>query len=102
MRATLNLAKLQTRNFAKVNKKGGPTKVDGVGLSSVSEFWFGDKISVWDRVTLHTSEERKDHMALWFNSTPAFEKLLKENFEKELSVQSKQNQASIDNILLFD
>ena len=77
------------RNFAKINKKGGPTKVDGVGLSSVSEFWFGDKITVWDRVTCLTPEDRKDQMALWFNSTPAFDKLLRENFEKDLSVQAK-------------
>ena len=77
--------KLQCRNFAKVPKKGGPAKADGVGLSTTSEFWFGDKISVWDRHTLlGTAEDSKVNTQLWLNSTPAFDKILKDNFEKEL------------------
>ncbi len=82
MKSVKLIADFQLRNFAKINKKGGPTKVDGVGLSSVSEFWFGDKISVWDR---HAQPTAEDRMALWFTSTPSFDKTLKENFEKELS-----------------
>ncbi len=78
MKAVTQIGKLQVRNFAKINKKGGPTKADGVGLSTVSEFWFGDKVGVWDRVTCLTPEDHKDEMARWFTSTPAFDKLLKE------------------------
>ena len=56
-----------------------------MGLSTTSEFWFGDKISVWDRHTLlGTAEDSKVNTQLWLNSTPAFDKILKDNFEKEL------------------
>ena len=78
MKSMAQVAKFQVRQFAKINKKGGPSKVDGVGLSTISEFWFGDKISVWDRVTCLTPEDHQDVMQRWFTSTPAFDKILKE------------------------
>ena len=103
MKSLVVFGKLQCRNFAKVTKKAGSAKSDGVGLSTVSEFWFGDKISVWDRHTLlGTAEDSKVNSQLWLASTPAFDKILKDNFEKELANESRRSQPNIDNVLLFD
>ena len=94
------LNQLTRRSFAaKVVKIASGGGNDSVGLSTISEFWFGDKITVWDRHTLLTDRERT---LLWMDPTAHFIKSLKDNFEKDLADEKRQTQSSIDNILLFD
>ena len=86
-----------TRSFAKAAKKG---KGDQIGLVTVSDFWFQDLITVWDRHTILTDREFGTRVA-WESNLPAREKQLRENFEKELDNEDLYFVNTLDNIILF-
>ncbi len=47
----------------------------------MSDYWFSDLISVWDR---HTLLEARDRVLSWEERSMAWKKLIQEQFEKEL------------------
>ena len=60
------------RHFGAKAKKGGK-KDDMGGLTCISDFWYGDKITVWDR---HIILSEKERALPWMNPTDGFKKTL--------------------------
>ena len=85
MRCSL-LSSTMRRFGAKVKGGKGGKKDELDGLTCISDFWYGDKITVWDRNIILSEKERS---LPWMNPTDNFIKTLKLNFEKDLDDQTR-------------